>query len=186
MAPPWAAAPSPCAPQPRGEEDKGCTREEFHKLLCALVSEARRIKKLRDDEVLYLSFDNATIHNLKASHLELPPHTERLALPVYSPDLNKVIEHTWGRFKAHLTDLVFDFTVQQGGKPLTPAELRVLVGRALRDVTDRDVIAADVRGLRLTCEAVRHAKDQEFDVEFGGKTVRLTGTGGDWAPKRLR
>lgn len=106
--------------------------------------------------------------------------------PVCSPDIMKAIEHTWGRFKAALYQLIYDWCVDHRDKKPdepSPSTLRVLCETALREVTDAQTIARDVASLGDTLRIIATDVGQSF---VGSKGKELWGSGGDWPDAKYR
>lgn len=148
------------------------------------MKEARRKLGKTDSDELWVSFDNAKIHN--SNTVQLPAGVRRIPLSAYSPDIHKVIEHCFGRMKPHLYEKVGDACYLKGKPRLTNNELRPLVNESLKYATQQEWVAADVRSLRLTLEIIRTPKDQRFMFQHGSQFVELVGSGGGWPKKGYR
>lgn len=147
---------------------------------------AAQLRHLVDTDKLpflptWLSFDNASIHKL--SDAQLPTGFNRVPLSTYSPDIHKVIEHTFARLKAEFHGLLYEHCVSKGVAQPAMETVRVLLERALHKVAAAKTIAADQATLPVTLQMVATAKDVEFEMPDGRHFV---GTGGNWARQGWR
>ena len=142
----------------------------------------RRFAAVRPGVKPLLSFDNASIHKAVAEGGRLPAAVERLKLPARSPDLHKVIEHTFGRLKPAVHEAVFDACREASTADLPPTRVRALLERTLNSVAGAEQIAADCNSLKTTLRIV--GTDRNVAFQHAGR--ELVGTGGDWAPRGWR
>lgn len=151
-------------------------------LACIAAQAQRRAANLpAASRPRWLSFDNASNHNLQAA--DIPAGFWRVPLSACSPDIHKLIEHTFARFKARLHALIYEECVARGVAQPPTSTVRALVERALREVTAPATIAADQATLPVTLGMIAHDEDEDFSVADGRHFV---GTGGGWARERFR
>lgn len=175
--------PPPPAPQPESEKPKAASAADFKHIVEVLAAQAvRRLSAAGVQGEPVLSFDNASIHTSYARAGPMPRGVTRHVLPARSPDLHKVVEHTFGRLKPCVAEDVFDACAAANTAELSPSAVRGIVERSLREVAKADIISKDCESLKTTLRIVARAKGEAFMV---GSTV-LSGTGGDWAPRRWR
>jgi hypothetical protein len=159
---------------------KSTTREEFEDIMRELVSTAK-IGLMRWGLKPLFSWDNNKIQ--KTANLERMGLTaaERVSLPVYSPDMHKVIEHYFGIIKPMVRKHVLG---------LGKATIDVVDGMAivkscwqLTKLRYMGSIKKDVESLPVTW----HIISTEEGVSAEGPDGKLyVGTGGEWAPKPWR
>ena len=179
--PPPHAATTCAAAEERGAE--GGERGGLARILRVFAHEAvRRLGAAGMQGVPILSFDNASIHTAHTNAGHLPPGVTQRALPARSPDLHKVIEHTFGRLKPRVAAAVYNACARAGTAELMNSAVRSIVERSLREVAMADMISKDCESLKTTLQIVAHDKGELFTLD---ERV-LEGTGGDWAPRRWR
>lgn len=175
--------PPAAAPQPPGKKMAAATGSTFHLVAKTIVGEAKRWFKaagIQGEPIV--SWDNATIHGENASGHPLPPEIERIKLPARSPDLHRVIEHTFGRLKPAAHAAAFDACRKAGTAEVPPSTVRQLVETTLERVSTAAQISADCERLKTTWKIV--AADVNTTFEVDGR--EFVGSGGDWAPRRWR
>lgn len=175
--------PPPFPAQPPKEEARGCTREEFKSVLACVAAQLREeYKKGRLAELpTWLSFDNPSIHNLRDE--DFPAGFHRVPLSKYSPDIHKVIEHTFARWKTEVHGLIYRECVLRGITEPSILQLQSILERALATVTKPATIAADQATLPVTLRMIATAAGQEFTMPDGRQ---YSGTGGNWAREHWR
>jgi len=120
--------PPPPAPQPESEKPKAASAADFERIVGVIAHEAvGRLRKAGVQGEPLLSFDNASIHTSYAKAGRLPPGVARHVLPARSPDLHKVIEHTFGRLKPRVNEGVFDACATANAAELLPSVVRSIV-----------------------------------------------------------
>lgn len=181
--PPAPVALVHAAQVPTKKGRRAATADDFEDIVAVLAEEADpRFKAAGMTEKPMLSFDNASIHKAIVDRGLLPPGVEHVPLPSRSPDLHKVIEHTFGRLKPRVHEAVFDACRAAGKAELSHLEVRTLVERTLKEVAAAEKIAGDCESLTTTLRIVGTDRDVAF-VHDGREFV---GTGGDWAPRGWR
>ncbi len=148
------------------------------------------MKQAKMDFEVVWSFDHATIHDSWAQRVGEgrtgAAWCNRVELPVHCPDFQKVIEHTFGRFKHLLHGMIAQNCNFFGTVDLSNHQLRALVKEALAEAARPEVIAADVANLPCTLQVIAHAKGEEFLAVKNGREVWRVGSGGDWPTKKDR
>lgn len=182
----------------QGKEAKALTSVEFGDILRGCEN-AVNSKKARGEfigEPIWC-FDNARpqTHHGRARDEEAAERTgqgmhagwERLRPPPPCPDFQKVIEHTFGRFKTLLHEEIYGWHVKNPStrepNVMPVAEVRAAAQRAIVKTASAATIKADVDSLVDTLEIIAHDKGVNF---IGSRGKVLTGTGGDWPPKEYR
>lgn len=168
-----------------GEEAASTTEEEFEDNLYLIVSRFMR------DTGAYplLSYDNVKIQKgvniTKLQYaqgeegrpvIRLDPAVHKVDLPTYSPDMNRVIEHTFGVVKQRVRVQIYQATrdFSKG------AELQKVVRETFKSLTNGS-IANDTKGLPLLWRVLSTAEGTTFEQPPKHKHV---GTGGGYAPAR--
>ena len=131
----------------------------------------------------WLSYDNAGAHNGHEALLRTLG-LQRVPLSPHSPDIHKVIEHTFARFKRRVAELLYAQLPQlpEGRRPSLAVVAKV-VADALKAAATRDAIAGDVASLPHTLQIIATERLQEVELSNGRVVL---GSGGDWPPKGFR
>lgn len=162
---------------------KGCTTDEFKAVLkCAAAVIKDKAAKAGTPCPEWLSFDNAPNHNVGDTFVP-GLGFKRVPLSPYSPDMHKVIEHTFSRFKRSLHASIYDRCAERGVSELTPPEVRRLAIAALEEAGAATSIAKDLRTLPVTLRMVATPEGQAFVAGDGRDYI---GTGGNWARESWR
>lgn len=166
-----------------GDEAASTTSEEFVDNLWLIVA-----KWMRDTRTFpVLSYDNNKIQAaVDITRLEyaqgqegkpvirLIPALNKVDLPTYSPDMNRVIEHVFGDVKQRVRTVIYgaqrDFT--------KPAVLQDEVKKAFNALTP-GAVRKDVYGLPVLWQVLSTAEGATFQDSQGHIHV---GTGGDYPP----
>jgi hypothetical protein len=168
-----------------GNEAASTTSEEFVDNLWMII--AQWVRDTHTQPVL--SYDNNKIQAaVDVSHLEyaqgqegkpvirLNPALNKVDLPTYSPDMNRIIEHVFGDVKQRVRSVIYgaqrDFT--------KPAVLQDEVKKAFKSLTP-GAVKKDVYGLPLLWQILSTAEGATFQDSQGHTHV---GTGGDYPPCR--
>jgi hypothetical protein len=125
------------------------------------------------------SLDNAPIHGGVAAYRELGLRSgQRLELPSLSPDVHKVAEHAIARLKQGVRQHLYKHP-----DCITSSQLQAALPGIHKQVNPPEVVLKDVLSLQCTYAAIATPAGLQAPVATG---ANVTGTGGDWAPKRLR
>lgn len=169
--------------QPTNEKDKGCTKREFADLVrCLLDVLQQKCRRAGIPIPKFLSFDNASNHDINAD-VWTTRGLERVPLSTHSPDIHKVIEHTFARFKTLLHQKIFENFARKGVVQPSMHEVRRLIEEALHEVAKPATIAADQKTLPVTLQIIKHDEGQRFRLADGRE---FEGSGGNWPPKGFR
>jgi hypothetical protein len=140
-------------------------------------------KAAKDFTPVFVSWDNARIHDFKQRVVELGlDSTKLIALPPHSPDLHQLIEHVFGRLKRELVVALY----KMGWQNVTPEKVIAAVLSLLDNTRDRvctpDLLQEDLKNLvncykvvQASCETGVWINDQFWH-----------GTAGGWPPKGFR
>lgn len=109
----------------------------------------------------------------------------RLRLPKHSCDFQRVIEHTFGRFKRFLHEAIYAYCASKSSVIPIP-QMRTLCDKALSQAADPAAIAKDVAKLPGTLMIVGQDKGTVFQGVVDGHLHTFVGTGGDWPEKAWR
>lgn len=154
---------------------KSTTKEEFTDVMKVLVEYSHKLLKQVDENLQPLfSYDNNRIQayaNMES--MGISPE-ERLVLPPWSPDMHKVIEHTFAQLKAHLqADML---TYNPARLTAHMAHQKVLFG--FMNGISKEGIRKDVESMPATW----HIISSPAGVLRQGPDGRYyMGTGGEWA-----
>lgn len=169
----------------KGDDASSTTEEEFEDNMWLIVT-----KFIRDTGVYpLLSYDNVKIQkgvnisNLKYAQgqegkpiIRLSSELHKVDLPTYSPDMNRVIEHTFGVVKQRVRVQIY-----QGARDFSKgAQLQTAVVQTF-DSLKRGSIKNDTKGLPLLWRVLSTAEGATFEQPPHHKHV---GTGGGYAPAR--
>jgi hypothetical protein len=153
------------------------TTEEFEDVILCMWPGVK--KKLQDGGYkAVLSYDNVASQAGAILRSMGLTDAERVNLPPYSPDMHKIIEHTFHRLKDEVYKHCYAF-----GTEISATELQSIVRAAFAVVASRETIRADSCSLVDTYRCIATPKDQEW---IDRKGHRHLGSGGDWPPYQLR
>lgn len=130
----------------------------------------------------FLSFDNASCHNIMPTVYETRGF-KRVPLSAHSPDMHKVIEHTFARFKSVLHHRIYENFAKTGVVQPSKDDVKRLIEEALREVAKPTTIAADQQSLPITLQIIASDEGQRFTVADGRE---FEGSGGNWPPRGFR
>jgi hypothetical protein len=164
------------------EKAKSGTLEEiFDNCKCWL--KATFEKAAQDNTAVFVSWDNAPIHNFKQRLAELGlDATKLIALPPHSPDLHQLIEHVFGRLKRALVVALY----YMGWQNATPEKVRDAVLSLLDNTRDTvctpALLQKDLKNL-INCYKIVEAPYSRM-ILINDHYVH--GSAGDWPPKGYR
>lgn len=160
-----------------GVEAESTTEEEFLDNLWWICSRY----KSKTGQLPILIFDNnkiqqtgdvSTLHSEHGSDIHLDPTVHKPKFPTYSPDLNRPIEHLFGRVKAATRNHLYT----RGAEVDTGIKLQRLVHKIIKGM-QHDAVKHDVQGLPVLWQVL----STPAGVQFADDRDRLhIGTGGDW------
>jgi hypothetical protein len=164
------------------EKAKSGTLEEvFDNCKCWL--KAAFEKAAQDNTAVFVSWDNARIHNFKQRVAELGlDATKLIALPPHSPDLHQLIEHVFGRLKRALVVALYHI----GWQNVTPEKVIAAVLSLLDNTRDTvctpGLLQEDLKNL-VNCYKIVQAPYSHLMLI----NDRLWhGSAGNWPPKGFR
>ena len=169
----------------KGEEAASTTSEEFEDNLWLIIKKFKTTTRVWP----LLSYDNVKIQKaVNVSHIQyaqgeegkevfsLDQDLNKVDLPTYSPDMNRVIEHVFGDVKQRMRVEIYrakrDFSKAE--------EFQKAVWEVLHSLK-KGAVADDTKGLPLLWRVLSTAEGTEFEWPPGHKHV---GTGGGYAPAR--
>jgi hypothetical protein len=127
---------------------------------------------------LYVSLDNASIHNMKEVDLSLGWPDRFLKHPAHSPDLHQVIEHRFAEMKQYIVERVY----QTGFHKVNSRVLKQFVLEFCRDRISPEIIQKELVNLKLCYQVVA---TPNYQWVLAGKQY-YCGVAGGWPPKRFR
>jgi hypothetical protein len=152
------------------------TKEEFTHMLQLIRQEMEATNKLEAGEKWRYSWDNASVHLRDDEVPDMIKSGLKWALPPWSPDMHKVIEHFFHRLKED-----FWIALARRGKPITTKQAQDLLRKLARDMPV-EYISKDVMSLKYTYSVI--AAPEGSPVKVNGDD--LVGTGGWYPAPHLR
>jgi hypothetical protein len=136
------------------------------------------------------SFDHARPHDSwfgqTTTGLRPSAWCDRLDIPKHGSDIQRVIEHTWGRFKRDLHNQLYTCCSSTGHANPPLVKVRQLAVAALQSAARVESVAKDAAQLKYTLEVIAHEKDEVFYMVKDGREKEFVGSGGDWPAKAFR
>lgn len=130
----------------------------------------------------WLSWDNASNHSLPKATVERGGF-QRVELSAHSPDIHKVVEHTFARFKPRLHGQLYARFAARGVAEPSMDEVRVELESALAWAARAETIAADQASLHITLGIIATEVGQQYVMPDGR---HFDGSGGNWPPRGFR
>lgn len=149
---------------------KSTTQEEFEDNM-HIITALATLQHGVTGQKPYFCYDNNKIQQQARFRRMGMRRSQKVWIPVHSPDFNKPIEHVFNYIKEQLRQRIYDHV-----GPVSAAELQQWVVQIFNGI-DTSSIARDVASLKRTYKAVATGLGEVADVQGGGK---VKGTGGGW------
>jgi hypothetical protein len=175
----------------KGQEAKATTAHEFGDVMHCFSEKLEEVMAAQNMHFEPIwSFDHSHAHDFwvkgEDTRIRSPAGFVRMPLPAHCCDFQKVIEHTFGRFKKQLHDLIYRYCSSHATPDIPLAQMRQLCVQAIERAADKAAVKADVDSLPVTLQIVARDKSTVFQMAYKNRMRRLVGTGGDWPNKGFR
>lgn len=162
----------------QGRKAKSTTTQEFEDIMVEVVKASKPLlQELGHQNVLY-SWDNNKIQAAASLEKIGLRADERLHLPTYSPDMHKVIEHTFAQLKRIIVQKLAQLQPYQ----VTAAAAQRIVQEAFVELST-DSIRKDIESLPLAWSVISAATGVHIQGP-GGR--RFQGSAGGYPVAELR
>ena len=164
------------------EKAKSGTREEIFDNCKCWIKKAFE-KAAKDCRPMFVSWDNAPIHNFKDRLAELGLDAGKLiALPPHSPDLHQLIEHVFARLKRELVIALY----YMGWENVTPEKASGAILSLLDNTRERvctpGLLQQDLLNVVNCYKVVGAPTTSHINI----KDHWVAGSEGGWPPKGFR
>lgn len=153
------------------------TTEEFEDIITVMWPDVKR-QLAEKGYAAKLSYDNAQQQRTAdLARMGVQPG-EKVDLPPYSPDMHKVIEHTFHRLKKAVYNYLYTL-----GREATSEDVQEAVRICFMLEAEAETIKKDSDSLIDTYRCIAAGKDEEWEDRHGNRHL---GSGGNWPPAKYR